>query len=73
MNVTATPQGETGEVMSRTIGFIGLGMMGGAMASHVAAAEFTVVGTDPVPAMRERLEKLGGARRDDPRGSRCRG
>lgn len=46
--------------MDTTIGFVGLGMMGGAMAHHVAAAGFDVVGTDVVPAMRERLEQAGG-------------
>lgn len=49
-----------------TIGFAGLGMMGGAMAHHVAKAGFDVVGTDVVPAMRERLEQAGGRTVDTP-------
>lgn len=52
--------------MGTTIGFVGLGMMGGAMAHHVAAAGFDVVGTDVVPAMRERLEQAGGRTVDTP-------
>jgi 2-hydroxy-3-oxopropionate reductase len=36
-----------------TIGFIGLGRMGGAMAGHLVAAGHRVVGVDPVQAARE--------------------
>lgn len=57
--------GQGRDVMD-AFGFIGLGMMGGAMAHHVAAAGFDVIGTDVVPAMRERLEEAGGRTVDTP-------
>lgn len=41
-------------------GIIGLGIMGGAMAETLLAAGHRVVGFDPSPAARERLEQAGG-------------
>ena len=41
-------------------------MMGGAMAHHLAAGGFDVIGTDVVPAMRARLESAGGRTVDSP-------
>ena len=35
-----------------TVGFIGLGRMGGAMAGHLAAAGHRVLGVDPSPEAR---------------------
>jgi len=48
------------------IGMVGLGMMGGAMAHHMAAAGFDVIGTDVVPEMCDRLERAGGRTVDTP-------
>jgi len=42
------------------VGVIGLGIMGGAMAEALLAAGHDVVGYDPVPAARRRLERAGG-------------
>src|SRR3954463_11998915 len=43
-----------------TVGVIGLGIMGGAMAEAVLAAGHDVAGYDPAPAARRRLERAGG-------------
>ena len=43
-----------------TVGVIGLGIMGGAMAEALAAAGHEVVGYDPAPAAGRRLERAGG-------------
>src|ERR1044071_7811465 len=42
------------------LGVIGLGIMGGAMAEALLAAGHDVVGYDPAPAARRRLERAGG-------------
>jgi putative dehydrogenase len=39
---------------------VGLGIMGGAMAEALCAAGYKVVGYDPAPAARKRLQKAGG-------------
>lgn len=44
----------------QTIGIIGLGIMGGAMAEALCVAGYKVVGFDPVAAARARLKKAGG-------------
>ena len=46
--------------MNRSLGVIGLGIMGGAMAEALLAAGFPVCGYDPVPAACRRLERAGG-------------
>jgi 2-hydroxy-3-oxopropionate reductase len=43
-----------------TIGFIGLGIMGGPMASNLLDAGFEVIGFDVVPASLDRLSAAGG-------------
>src|SRR5690348_12754153 len=45
---------------SRTLGIIGLGIMGGAMAEALLAAGYTVCGYDPVSAAAQRLKRAGG-------------
>jgi 2-hydroxy-3-oxopropionate reductase len=47
-----------------TIGFIGLGIMGGPMARHLVAAGHTVVGFDRSPERLEALVAAGGAAAD---------
>ena len=44
----------------RTVGVIGLGIMGSAMAANLVQAGFEVWGYDPVAAARGRLKKAGG-------------
>jgi putative dehydrogenase len=44
----------------QTIGVIGLGIMGGTMAEALCEAGYKVVGYDPAPAARKRLQKAGG-------------
>ena len=46
--------------MKPSVGVIGLGIMGGAMAEALLAAGFPVCGYDPVPAARRRLDRAGG-------------
>ena len=46
--------------MSTTVGVIGLGQMGGAIAANLIKNGFTVSGFDPVDAMRDRLAANGG-------------
>lgn len=43
-----------------TIGFIGLGIMGGPMAANLVAAGFEVIGYNRTPAKTERLAERGG-------------
>jgi 3-hydroxyisobutyrate dehydrogenase-like beta-hydroxyacid dehydrogenase len=43
-----------------TVGIVGLGTMGGALAHHLLAAGYRVVGTDPSEAMRTRFVADGG-------------
>ena len=45
---------------AKTIGIVGLGIMGGAFARHLRAARFRVIGYDVVAAKRAALRKLGG-------------
>jgi L-threonate 2-dehydrogenase len=46
--------------MTQTVGIVGIGIMGSAMAQNLLAAGFAVVGFDPAPSARERLEEMGG-------------
>jgi 3-hydroxyisobutyrate dehydrogenase-like beta-hydroxyacid dehydrogenase len=46
--------------MATTVGVIGLGIMGGAMAANLLRAGFKVVGYDVVPAARRALKRAGG-------------
>ncbi|MBL8385271.1 MAG: NAD(P)-dependent oxidoreductase [Burkholderiales bacterium] len=48
-----------------TVGMIGLGIMGSAMAANLVRAGFAVSGCDPVPAARSRLRRAGGTPRAD--------
>jgi L-threonate 2-dehydrogenase len=45
---------------SQTLGMVGLGIMGGAMAEAFLAAGYTVYGYDPVTAAAQRLKRAGG-------------
>src|SRR5262245_26367466 len=46
--------------MSKTVGMLGLGIMGSAMAHNLLRAGFKVVGYDPAPGCRARHRKAGG-------------
>lgn len=46
--------------MSATVGIIGLGIMGSAYAKNLIAAGVEVIGLDPAPKARQRLQALGG-------------
>jgi len=46
--------------MARSVGIIGLGIMGSAMAGNLLRAGFKVIGYDPVAACRKRHRKAGG-------------
>src|SRR5262245_41128347 len=46
--------------MSRTVGMIGLGIMGSAMAANLAHAGFEVIGFDILPDARRALARVGG-------------
>ena len=45
---------------TRTLGVVGLGIMGGAMAEALIAAGRTVCGYDPAPTAARRLKRAGG-------------
>lgn len=45
---------------SKTVGLVGLGIMGGAFAKHLLAAGFKVLGCDVAAAKRAALRRLGG-------------
>ena len=45
---------------SQTLGVVGLGIMGGAMAEAFLAAGYTVYGYDPVTSAAQRLKRAGG-------------
>jgi putative dehydrogenase len=45
----------------QSVGMLGLGIMGSAMAGNLLRAGFKVIGYDPVPACRGRHRKAGGA------------
>lgn len=51
----------------QTVGIVGIGIMVSAMARNLRAAEMPVVGYDPVPAARDRLEAMGGQALASPR------
>lgn len=53
--------------MDQTVGIVGIGIMGSAMARNLRQAGFAVVGYDPVPAARARLEEVGGRALASPR------
>jgi 3-hydroxyisobutyrate dehydrogenase-like beta-hydroxyacid dehydrogenase len=53
--------------LTREIGVIGLGAMGGSIAARLLAAGFTVYGTDRVPGQAEPLLRHGLIWRDTPR------
>ncbi|MFC9664422.1 NAD(P)-binding domain-containing protein, partial [Nocardia sp. NPDC127606] len=45
--------------MTKTIGFLGLGHMGGPMAANLVRAGYDVLAYDPVPAAQERARADG--------------
>jgi putative dehydrogenase len=49
-----------GGMAKSTVGIVGLGIMGSAMAANLLRAGFKVFGYDPVPACRSRHRKAGG-------------
>ncbi len=51
----------------KTIGFIGLGLMGQAFTKNLIQDGYTVFGTDPIPAARRKFKKIGGAPLSSPR------
>ena len=52
--------------MAKTVGIVGLGRMGGAMAKNLIAAGFDVVGRDTDPARADALVAMGGQAADSP-------
>ncbi len=53
--------------MTNVVGVVGLGQMGSAMAKHLLAASFDVVGFDVLDARRQVLTSMGGTTVDTPR------
>ena len=53
--------------MAKTVGIVGLGRMGGAMAGNLIAAGFEVVGRDTDPARADALAAIGGSLAESPR------
>ena len=53
--------------MTETIGMLGIGIMGSAMARNLIKAGFAVVGYDPVPTARDRLSDMGGTALSSPK------
>ena len=53
--------------MTETMGFIGLGVLGSAMAGNLIKAGFTVIGHDIVPKKQEAFEREGGQSGASPR------
>jgi len=54
--------------MARTVGMIGLGIMGSAMAGNLLRAGFKVIGYDPVAACKKRHREAGGIVADSAQG-----
>ena len=52
---------------SETVGVIGLGIMGSAMAANLVREGFRVVGYDPVPEAARQLKRSGGVPLKDTR------
>jgi 3-hydroxyisobutyrate dehydrogenase-like beta-hydroxyacid dehydrogenase len=50
--------------MTKSIGIIGLGIMGSAYAKNLIDAGFDVMGSDPQPAAQSRLTEMGGTAHD---------
>ena len=50
----------------KSVGIIGLGIMGSAYARNLIAAGITVAGVDPAPEARQRLKALGGTPHEGP-------
>jgi putative dehydrogenase len=65
--IPGTVQKKKRDVMTETIGMLGIGIMGSAMAGNLVKAGFAVVGYDPVPAARDRFSEMGGEALASPR------
>ena len=53
--------------MNKSVGVVGVGIMGTAMARNLCQAGFDVVGYDPIPQAIARLEEIGGRALASPR------
>ena len=51
----------------KTIGFIGLGLMGQAFTNNLMEDGYKIFGTDPVPLARRRFKRKGGEVLDSPK------